>query len=347
MSTLPVNHIELFTLNTEYLIDCIKDNKNNIVIILINYISSIPFSIKIQKAVNYAFMLLFLKQNNPPILLKIFELHHLYPIDINKLFKNSMPNPLIEAILKNNIDIVILMLDYIKKYEPTLTIKKTVEYAFIVAVSENKEEIVIKIFELAHIYIMPINEWAYSSHFSEGSTVLRAAAKIGNISLCNLLLANNADPDVVDEISLRDQMRSLSAVWIALLHNHINICHLLIDVGANINICDLQGNTLLMIALRKTLTEFCKYLLSHDLIDLTITNIDGDTALHYACRCKNLEIAKLIAEKMQPETITHLNYQQFNAIEVWGLSIDHFTEEDNENKETLRAYIESMMSDFK
>jgi hypothetical protein len=144
-------------------------------------------------------------------------------------------------------------------------------------------------------------------------TVLMMASRINNLDIIRLLLENRAD-------LTRKNRNEDNAFSIAIKFGHIETCQMLfLDFNVNLN-------------------EKYKY---------------GDTALHLACRQKNLELAKWLVENMISETSLEKNVFGRLAFKEWGIPIPieqtryNPVEVNDENKEAFIAFLETIYSEVK
>ena len=144
-----------------------------------------------------------------------------------------------------------------------------------------------------------------------------------------------------------------TALIIASLNGDINICKLLVENGANLHIQDTNGFTAFFCAILSGNLELCIYLLDKDNDLIKNKTIKDDTALHVACRRKDLEISKWISEHLDQLDIIHLNNDNKSAIQVWGCMYTDYlmfmhvkTESESESElEQLITHIEIIIGD--
>jgi hypothetical protein len=106
----------------------------------------------------------------------------------------------------------------------------------------------------------------------EPEVMMLDAARTGETALVRASLENNVSPDY------QSAHRRLSALHLAASYDHLDICRLLIENGASLNIRDLEGWTPLHCAAAEGHLRVVNYLLSHRGVDVTLHNVDGETA---------------------------------------------------------------------
>ena len=126
-------------------------------------------------------------------------------------------------------------------------------------------------------------------------TCLHKARQSGNIALMKFLLANGADPNMLNE-------EGLSPFMIAYRARNIDVINLLLEHDVNLNTMSEVYNqyqylTPLMHACLVGDTEMVKILLQHG-ADIAITNSEGKTALDYID--ENTELSWLLHHNKIP-----------------------------------------------
>ncbi len=124
-----------------------------------------------------------------------------------------------------------------------------------------------------------------------GDTPLMAAAHHGKLDMARLLIASGA------EVNPEGWTPMHYCAW----QNHVDICSLLIDVRARLNVRSPNGTTPLMMAVRQGSTEAVRMLLAHR-ASTNLENQDGETALSWAIRDRRNEIIRLLKEAGAVET---------------------------------------------
>lgn len=142
------------------------------------------------------------------------------------------------------------------------------------------------------------------------STLLHNAAYTGKLAVVKLLAERN---DI--KINLLKCLRmtslhavcsgeasndSLKVILFFLLRKYIafifQICEILIEKGADINIEDFRGYTPLHIAASKGILSIVKFLVDRNDTNIDVRNIFGCTPLHLACEEHKGEVAVLLVE---------------------------------------------------
>ncbi|KAL7744146.1 hypothetical protein ACLKA6_009126 [Drosophila palustris] len=121
----------------------------------------------------------------------------------------------------------------------------------------------------------------------DGMTCLHIAAKLGNLDAATLIVdsyrASRSIANFLSFIDAQDEGGWTAMVWAAEL-GHTDIVSLLINHGADANICDNDNNTVLhWSTLHNDGLETITVLLQAG-ADCNVQNVEGDTPLHIACR---------------------------------------------------------------
>ncbi|XP_017852088.1 histone-lysine N-methyltransferase EHMT2 [Drosophila busckii] len=121
----------------------------------------------------------------------------------------------------------------------------------------------------------------------DGMTSLHIAAKLGSLEAAQLIVDSyRSSQNIANFLSLidaQDEGGWTAMVWAAEL-GHTDIVSLLINHGANPNICDNDNNTVLhWSTLHNDGLETITVLLQAG-ADCNVQNVEGDTPLHIACR---------------------------------------------------------------
>ncbi|XP_019893462.2 probable serine/threonine-protein kinase DDB_G0282963 [Musca domestica] len=129
----------------------------------------------------------------------------------------------------------------------------------------------------------------------DGHTVLHIAARTGNLEIVQLIVysykASKNISQFLSFINAQDDGGWTAMVWAAEL-GHTDIVSLLLQQGADPNICDNDNNTVLhWAALHNNDLDTISVLLQTG-INCNIQNVEGETPLHIACRhsSKNLSL---------------------------------------------------------
>jgi ankyrin repeat protein len=107
-----------------------------------------------------------------------------------------------------------------------------------------------------------------------------------NLSLLQYAIINNNEEDTIDllldniiNIDNQENENGFGAIHQSIINNNINLTNKLIKYGANINLQDYYGNTLLMYVISEKSINIINLLIENK-INYNLTNIDGNTALH-------------------------------------------------------------------
>uniref|UniRef100_A0A674HBS1 Euchromatic histone lysine methyltransferase 2 n=1 Tax=Taeniopygia guttata TaxID=59729 RepID=A0A674HBS1_TAEGU len=117
---------------------------------------------------------------------------------------------------------------------------------------------------------------------------LYLSVKQGELGRVILMLLDNLDPNFQS-----DAQSKRSALHAAAQKGHLEICHLLLQAGANINAVDKQRRTPLMEAVANDQLDTARYLLQRGGCAYSQEE-DGSTCLHHAAKNGNLEMVELL-----------------------------------------------------
>uniref|UniRef100_A0A182JHQ4 Histone-lysine N-methyltransferase n=1 Tax=Anopheles atroparvus TaxID=41427 RepID=A0A182JHQ4_ANOAO len=130
----------------------------------------------------------------------------------------------------------------------------------------------------------------------DGMTVLHLAAKLGQQEAVRVILESARKRltarDMLAFVNGVDCGSYTALVWAA-ENRHKETIQLLLEVGADVNICDKENNTSLHWAAMAGCSE-TMHLLVKNGCDPNVQNINGDTPLHLACRHENGTICILL-----------------------------------------------------
>ena len=121
-------------------------------------------------------------------------------------------------------------------------------------------------------------------------TPLIAAIKANKPKMVKYILRNGANPDLPAN---ETEAPILQAQNLGLF----NIIQILLELGANSNACDHEGNTSLMRALQKKQNDIAQLLLHSEQLKIDVTNKQGYTALTIAALANLITETKLLLEK--------------------------------------------------
>ncbi|EQB55667.1 hypothetical protein CGLO_04371 [Colletotrichum gloeosporioides Cg-14] len=120
---------------------------------------------------------------------------------------------------------------------------------------------------------------------------LEAAVCRGNLESAKLLLQGGADANLVGAYK-----RGRTPLWSAVASNELELIHLLLQYGAEVNHCDDYGETVLHKAVTTAPEDTVRLLIEHG-AEVNIADIYGRTAILRATECDNENIAWLLLEK--------------------------------------------------
>ncbi len=151
-------------------------------------------------------------------------------------------------------------------------------------------------------------------------TPLSAAVISGDIAAVRHLLAAGADVNELNPISGEVLVSETPAIFFAYYNRNYPMMELLLSEGANPDVCDKEGMTMLMLTAHHNQTEQMRFLLAHG-ARADITTPDGETALHYAAReeCKEV-IGMLLSDERGAKLITQPNAE---GLTPFSLAITH------------------------
>jgi ankyrin repeat protein len=116
------------------------------------------------------------------------------------------------------------------------------------------------------------------------------ACEKGNYSMVELLLP-------YAKIMINKQtILGTTCLWIACSNKHIDVIMLLLDNGADPNICNVKGDSPLYWAAQKGYPMVATILLEHG-IDITLANKNRDNVVLISCRCGQEQILRMILDK--------------------------------------------------
>ncbi|XP_006900681.1 PREDICTED: histone-lysine N-methyltransferase EHMT1 [Elephantulus edwardii] len=119
---------------------------------------------------------------------------------------------------------------------------------------------------------------------------LHAAAEAGHVDVCHMLIQAGANIDTCSE----DQRTPLME---AAENNHLDAVKYLIKAGALVDPKDAEGSTCLHLAAKKGHYEVVQYLLSNGQMDVNCQDDGGWTPMIWATEYKHVELVKLLLSK--------------------------------------------------
>ncbi len=132
-----------------------------------------------------------------------------------------------------------------------------------------------------------------------GETALHYACIFGNLDVIKYLINSGAD------VNLKTTAGD-TPLFYAVTKNHLHIIKYFVEnlksLNLNLNHQNDLGETAILIACKKGYTEIVRYLINNN-VDLHAKSTDGCNLLHYVVCGGNLEIVKLISERMSLDSI--------------------------------------------
>ncbi|XP_004848753.1 histone-lysine N-methyltransferase EHMT1 isoform X4 [Heterocephalus glaber] len=119
---------------------------------------------------------------------------------------------------------------------------------------------------------------------------LHAAAEAGHVDICHMLVQAGANIDTCSE----DQRTPLME---AAENNHLDAVKYLIKAGAQVDPKDAEGSTCLHLAAKKGHYDVVQYLLSNGQMDVNCQDDGGWTPMIWATEYKHVELVKLLLSK--------------------------------------------------
>lgn len=200
-------------------------------------------------------------------------IHHGIPV--NPQEPNLMATPLTLAIDRKNVELVELLLK--NGANPNYPLKYNSYPIFSLVSTEHYEPSHLKMLDLMIKYGVNVNQT------TPYSNVIYSAFHKPQLPIIQKLLENGVDFDSIKETVL---LRCLDN-W--------EVFQYAVSKGANINVCDENGNTLLMLAIQKNKPEIFDFLI--DKVDVAAKNLKGEDALFIAVQVENIEVVKKLLEK--------------------------------------------------
>ncbi|XP_061459611.1 histone-lysine N-methyltransferase EHMT1 isoform X2 [Rhineura floridana] len=121
-------------------------------------------------------------------------------------------------------------------------------------------------------------------------TPLHAAAESGHVDICHMLIQAGANIDTCSQ----DQRTPLME---AAENNHLETVKYLIKAGALVDPKDAEGSTCLHLAAKKGHYDVVQYLLSNEQMDVNCQDDGGWTPMIWATEYKHVELVKLLLAK--------------------------------------------------
>jgi predicted RNA-binding protein YlqC (UPF0109 family) len=141
-----------------------------------------------------------------------------------------------------------------------------------------------------------------------GNTTLMNAILYNNNYLANMLLDDNAEPNIQND-------SGFTALTFACEEGNKEIVKRLLDKGADVNVTDEDGNTPLLF-LKGNLDdkEIVKMLLDKGAA-VNVTDEDGNTPLHYAYMNRNKKIIKILIEAGADVNVENVDGKKPNEVD--------------------------------
>lgn len=131
-----------------------------------------------------------------------------------------------------------------------------------------------------------------------GFTALHLAAEAGDPAIVGLLLEHKADPNQ------QTAETNYSALMIACIFTHLSVVRELLKSNkTDINAKDFLNKTALMYAVEIGSIDIVRELINHN-ADLTVSNLDNESALIIAIKNNEMNIVKLILENLAKPDLT-------------------------------------------
>ena len=138
-------------------------------------------------------------------------------------------------------------------------------------------------------------------------------AREGNENLCKLLLDHNADVNIQDKDGCTPLQRCAR-------EGNENLCRLLLDHNADVNIQDKDGCTPLHSCVREGNENLCRLLLEHN-ANVNIRYKDGSTPLHLSAR-RNRDCSKII-DLLVKYGVQNINIHDAEDLTLLQLAVRH------------------------
>ena len=165
-----------------------------------------------------------------------------------------------------------------------------------------------KIFELFIDKLIDETNWQWAQLDDRQWTPLHYAAMMGNEKICSIILKNFAEHKPTDYVDLELQ----SPLHVAVHRGHFNICKLLTDYQASLDLKDSIGFTPLHIAAHRGNEDICEFLIDR-MVDINPTDSDGRTPLHIAAFEGHYKVCELFVICCLESTDEYLNPKDFKG----------------------------------
>ncbi|XP_078498135.1 histone-lysine N-methyltransferase EHMT1 isoform X2 [Lissotriton helveticus] len=121
-------------------------------------------------------------------------------------------------------------------------------------------------------------------------TPLHAAAETGHVDICHMLVQAGANLDNCSEEQKTPLMEAAE-------NNHLNTVKYLVKAGALLDPKDAEGSTCLHLAAKKGHYDIVKYLLCNSQVDVNCQDDGGWTPMIWATEYKHVELVKLLLDR--------------------------------------------------
>lgn len=121
-------------------------------------------------------------------------------------------------------------------------------------------------------------------------TPLHAAAETGHVDICHMLVQAGANLDNCSEEQKTPLMEAAE-------NNHLNTVKYLVKAGALLDPKDAEGSTCLHLAAKKGHHDIVKYLLCNSQVDVNCQDDGGWTPMIWATEYKHVELVKLLLDR--------------------------------------------------
>ncbi|KAL3113864.1 hypothetical protein niasHT_017460 [Heterodera trifolii] len=108
-----------------------------------------------------------------------------------------------------------------------------------------------------------------------------------------LIFSSSLSPGFESELVEIRKPKNMTPLFVAALHAHFPLCHVLVERGANVDLGSDFATTPLMMACKRSQIEIVTFLIENG-ADINLQNGDGETALMTACSTGNVDIVRLL-----------------------------------------------------
>ncbi|KAL3098282.1 hypothetical protein niasHT_021242 [Heterodera trifolii] len=129
------------------------------------------------------------------------------------------------------------------------------------------------------------------SDYGFGGTILTSSAL--RYRTIKLIFSSSLSPGFESELVEIRKPENMTPLFVAALHAHFPLCHVLVERGANVDLGSDFATTPLMMACKRSQMEIVTFLIENG-ADINLQNGDGETALMTACSRGNVDIVRLL-----------------------------------------------------